>query len=818
MGYGPLRGVASGGSSASRPLLAVGVGLGLHLAESSRIPRAARRAAGGGRYPEARGLIERWLKADPGSAEAHYLEARVMLALDRPAEVVAAMARARALGHPESDLALLRAIIAAKQSRFDGIEPTLAGAFAAATGPDALLDEALAKVYIETLDFARAAPVLARWVVEAPHDPKPYLWRAEIDRRKNGVPAALIDDYREALKRDPSLDNARLGLAETLLTLHRSAEAATEYDAYLARRPADPSALFGRGRNALELGDEDAARRDFDRVLEIDPRHAPALKERAELHVRRGEDALALAQLDRAAESAPDDVNIRYSRSLALSRLGRASEAGAEREVVRRLREDQVKLDGLQKRLVHDPRDLALQCQVAPVDVRPRPRRRRRPMGREGAPRPSGKRRRGAAPRRALRTRRQPRAGELLPAPGPDTARAVSRHLSIEHFDISVDRIRRAIYLRQPSGSHRRVLSPIASRLPGFVGIAARLPSGLASADSSEGPGRRGPLGRTYPFFREVSMRRRGFTLIELLVVIAIIAVLIALLLPAVQAAREAARRAQCVNNLKQIGLGLHNYQSTVGSFPYGADQWGNSPTTFIASSGGNWVSMTLPYLELSTLSNAYNFSLQTNGPDNSNTTVIRTVIRTLVCPSDPGSSSPIKNDRQEVNPGMALWYLGNMGPTNMDNQVPFCPPSPVNSGTQSYCAQGNWGSSTSGKPGSMIGIFARFELSQTIAGITDGTSNTIMVGETIPDHCSWSSAFAHNFPLSSTAIPLNLLNETNTGLYYRSCGYKSRHSGGSNFLMGDGSTRFIKQSINYQTYNAIGSSNGGEVVSSDAL
>jgi len=310
-------------------------------------------------------------------------------------------------------------------------------------------------------------------------------------------------------------------------------------------------------------------------------------------------------------------------------------------------------------------------------------------------------------------------------------------------------------------------------------------------------------------------MRRQGFTLIELLVVIAIIAVLIALLLPAVQAAREAARRAQCTNNLKQIGLALHNYNSSVGAFPYGAN-------TYNIVTGGNWVLMILPQMEQGALYNSYNFSLETvpriyNTP--ANTTIQTTVVNSLICPSDPQSNKPIRSDRQELAPtysAMALWYAGNMGPSNYDNQVPFCPPSPVNSGTQSFCAQGNWGS-TNGKTGNMTGVFARYEQSQTLAGITDGTSNTFLVGEWLPDQCGWATAFHHNFPMAGTIIPLNLLNENNQGLYYRSCGYKSRHSGGANFLMCDGSTRFVKQSINYQTYNAIGSSNMGEVVSSDA-
>src|SRR5829696_6164386 len=134
------------------------------------------------------------------------------------------------------------------------------------------------------------------------------------------------------------------------------------------------------------------------------------------------------------------------------------------------------------------------------------------------------------------------------------------------------------------------------------------------------------------------SMKRRGFTLIELLVVIAIIAVLIALLLPAVQAAREAARRAQCVNNLKQMGLAAHNYQSAVGSFPLGissnpqnlpAPQWGSTWTSFSAQA------LMLPYLEQNAIYQAANFSW---GPWVNNDTVNNAVIAAFLCPSDPGA------------------------------------------------------------------------------------------------------------------------------------------------------------------------------------
>jgi prepilin-type N-terminal cleavage/methylation domain-containing protein len=139
------------------------------------------------------------------------------------------------------------------------------------------------------------------------------------------------------------------------------------------------------------------------------------------------------------------------------------------------------------------------------------------------------------------------------------------------------------------------------------------------------------------PSPRASCLSRRGFTLIELLVVIAIIAVLIALLLPAVQAAREAARRASCVNNLKQMGLGLHNYESANGAFPPATILVYASTTATKPTWQGSWSvnARIAPFLELGSLYNAINFSLTYSDPPN--TTVSNTPVKFLFCPSDPG-------------------------------------------------------------------------------------------------------------------------------------------------------------------------------------
>jgi prepilin-type N-terminal cleavage/methylation domain-containing protein/prepilin-type processing-associated H-X9-DG protein len=211
---------------------------------------------------------------------------------------------------------------------------------------------------------------------------------------------------------------------------------------------------------------------------------------------------------------------------------------------------------------------------------------------------------------------------------------------------------------------------------------------------------------------------RRGFTLIELLVVIAIIGVLIALLLPAVQAAREAARRAQCTNNMKQLGLALANYETTYGAYPaaYGARNDKN-PT----ESWGTWGSwspqaMLLPYVEQTTLYNAANFSVFSHGENNSggsstgdlqNRTVVTSRVSSFLCPSAP---LPLGTYMGRPRPGNS--YFGSVG------------------------SSVNWiGNMTAGRPNGYFmlgGSGNEWELTSpiTLASVTDGTSNTIAFGE----------------------------------------------------------------------------------------
>jgi prepilin-type N-terminal cleavage/methylation domain-containing protein len=302
-------------------------------------------------------------------------------------------------------------------------------------------------------------------------------------------------------------------------------------------------------------------------------------------------------------------------------------------------------------------------------------------------------------------------------------------------------------------------------------------------------------------------LSRRAFTLVELLVVIAIIGVLVALLLPAVQAAREAARRSQCSNHLKQIGLGIHNYHDTVNRLPF-ASGWSISTT-------GTWAAFILPQIEQQNLFQMFDFNVAMNHANN--TAAVTTVVKIFICPSDPKSYKPVLPNRwpdaECPTTCMGLWYPACMGPTHPD-ACPFCSdpnPSPGN-----WCCQGNnlGTQAGSGYPrDSSVGMFGRFPTGYRFAEVTDGLSNTLMCGETIPSHCKFNGAFDPNYPVLPTTIPLNTMEEDKGAhnLWYRTCGFKSYHPGAVGFCMGDGSVRFLPQTIDFRLYNELGTKGGGE-------
>jgi len=330
-----------------------------------RNARAARIALSAGRYPDALRNVEAWVKARPNSPEARYMRARVALALGQREVVIAEMARAKALGLPESDLTLLHAMVDAKSGRNSQAREPLRKAFEESERPDPQVCEAYARVLMETYAFPAALAVLDRWSREAPHDPTPFVWRAAVHGRRGDPQETLLRDYNEALRRDPNQPEARLGRADVLTRAHRYAEARVDYAAYLDLSPDDPAGHLGMGRNALTQGDLKEAAVRLDRAVELDPGSADAHSERARLALQLGDEPDALRHLDEAIALRPGDPALRYSRKLCLTRLGRTDEATLAQRDLDTLKAEIEQVEGLQARLAKTPGNATLQYQIA---------------------------------------------------------------------------------------------------------------------------------------------------------------------------------------------------------------------------------------------------------------------------------------------------------------------------------------------------------------------------------------------------------------------------------------------------------------------
>jgi prepilin-type N-terminal cleavage/methylation domain-containing protein len=314
---------------------------------------------------------------------------------------------------------------------------------------------------------------------------------------------------------------------------------------------------------------------------------------------------------------------------------------------------------------------------------------------------------------------------------------------------------------------------------------------------------------------------RLAFTLIELLVVIAIIAILIGLLLPAVQKVREAAARMSCSNNLKQLAMAVHNYHSANGKFPPN-----NIYTYDPTDRNWSWLANILPYIEQNNLYVQARIGTSPPNAINQSLPQIATRVKAFLCPSDPTAlTGPVSHSsnfdmldpvlgpltyemtcyRANIGsnwgggpPGSALWW-------GTDPQ--WCNPDPNNSNpatTYDGCANGN-------------GVIWENNAPLNLLSITDGTSNTIMIGEALTGK-DYQNAWCHmDNAIATTAYPPNAKSPV-TGKDYppdqwwNRYAFTSAHTGGAQFAMTDGSVQFISDSVPLPLFRALGTHAGGEV------
>jgi prepilin-type N-terminal cleavage/methylation domain-containing protein len=351
---------------------------------------------------------------------------------------------------------------------------------------------------------------------------------------------------------------------------------------------------------------------------------------------------------------------------------------------------------------------------------------------------------------------------------------------------------------------------------------------------------------------------QRGFTLIELLVVIAIIAVLIALLLPAVQQAREAARRTQCKNNLKQLGLALHNYHDVTGTtFPSGYIDF-NAGTTNTA--GWGWMVMLLPQLDQASLFNQFgsssvnpNFATGLWGMTTATTTgPVKNVITPLLCPSDAPPARTVDIEMINIftptittpNPCGRTNYFGNAGvdpawsPVTSPNGVTpgvfgtiYSDVNLINVGAigtyiNPMPPRGHSPTTTTVTVNYFRGVFGD-NSKVGFRDMADGSSNTILVGERYSPNGQYpnergdgvwmgasdgETAYGQGNVLGEASLPINW-NVTSRSPRPYTTGYGSLHVGGCHFLMGDGAVRFINQNVDLQTYRKLACVADGAVV-----
>jgi prepilin-type N-terminal cleavage/methylation domain-containing protein len=301
---------------------------------------------------------------------------------------------------------------------------------------------------------------------------------------------------------------------------------------------------------------------------------------------------------------------------------------------------------------------------------------------------------------------------------------------------------------------------------------------------------------------------RRGMTLIEMLVVIAIIGLLIALLVPAVQRVREVANRAQCSNNLHQLALGVHHFHDAMRRFPN--NQWYGHTGVGPGRKDWSWLAQLLPYIEQDNIYKTGNIpatSLLQSG-------VMDRQIVTFLCPSDDSSWSGPRTDAGNLT-GFAIGqtnYKGVSG-ANWGDDWQGIGPS-IDTDWRNPGTNGSFDGHSQGD-----GIFYRMDFLRPLrlTQISDGTSNTFMIGEDIPALDIWCSWPYSNNATGTCAIPPNV---QRNGVPYspsnwENCeSFRSRHPGGVQFACADGSVHFVSDGISLPVYRALATIRGGEIAS----